>query len=186
MRKSAARVALVVAVALTLGAGPAWAAPRDAAPSNWRTVSTASYTAKVPNATWKAKQDKQTIVITSTKGQVVQFVYVTDLPYVISAKEVVDEIIDDGGLDAQAVKNVVITKTSPLDTSTPGVERITVDWKGVRVKGGVPVKGQIIADAFDIDGVPAVEAWAFAAPATSWGKSVSTLYVIGDNITVKG
>lgn len=184
MRRLLVLLALLPALVVASVAAPASAAEP---PAGWVAKSTASFDVWVPTAQWKAVQDKSSVTVTSPKGDLAtSFAAAFGLPVKYSAAEIMKEIFDDGGIDAQKLASYKITKTYPLDKSTPGVERLVVDWIGVRVKGKVPVRGQVIVDVFQDSGAWALDAYTFAAPTRTWKKSIGTLYTIGEHISYRG
>lgn len=175
-------VLLVCLPVLVFPAMPASAASsRAATPPGWVVKNTASFDVWVPTAQWKVTQDKTSVTATSPKGDLVtSFAVAYQLPVKYTAQEVAKAIFDDRGIDAQKLASYAITKTYPLDTSTPGVERLDIEWAGVRAKGKVAVRGEVIVDVFRSDGAWALDAYTFATPASVWKKSIGTLYSIGE------
>ena len=184
MRRLLLLLTLLPALLVTPLAAPAAAAEP---PAGWVAKTTASFDVWVPTAQWKVVQDKSSITVTSPKADLaMSFAAAFGLPVKFTAKEIADEIFEDAAIDAQKLKSYKITKTYPLDKSTPGVERLIVDWVGERAKGNVAVRGQVIVDVYEDNGEWGLYAYAFATPTKSWKKSIGTLYTIGDLASYRG
>lgn len=182
------RLLVPLAVLSVLFMAPATTASAVAAPpSGWVQKNTASFTVWVPTVQWKVTQNKSSVTSVSPNGALVMsFAEAVDLPVKYTVQDISAGIFADRAIDGPKLASYKITKTYPVDTSTPGVERLDIEWSGTRAAGKTPVRGEVIVDVFKVNGAWAFDAYMFSAPKAVWAKSIGTLYTIGSNTTYKG